>query len=347
MRRSNVSPSARSIKQSINREKAFSPGSSPPFYGSWASSVDYIKSLQTLSVRLDSMELPKVADQYAQKLVFDGVPIGFYDQANQNVEKESKKSIGSTLVATEHLAHAISGNSLQNRHKAGRKIPRSPYDSNDGPKTTIERHRSSPEPLCLVNHSNLPSACDNSGGDIFLKQTNEDQEFSTYELELDSVDLGCGSKSGSRPSSSNFSRNFSASECSMFYSPSRCSGLSSSTNQSTVSHFKLPSVCMMSNYSAENFQNRKLDASSRLRRLKHTDYDLAKSHRELFIAKNGANRSCMLASQKQHSNLRSACPTGTIISKDDLAKYKRLRNCDPNLASRELVRECLVLGFLI
>jgi hypothetical protein len=93
---------------------------------------------------------------------------------------------------------------------------------------------------------------------------------------------------------------------------------------------------MMSEYSEENFQNRRLGAASRLRRLKHIDYEISTSTKELFIETNGNSRSCMLASQKRHSNLRSACPPGTVIAKDDLAKYYRLRNCDPNLASREL-----------
>jgi len=83
--------------------------------------------------------------------------------------------------------------------------------------------------------------------------------------------------------SSNISRNFSASECSMFYSPSRCSGLSSSTHRSTASNFKLPSVCMMSDYSVDNFQNRRLGTTSRLRGLKHTDYAILKAPKNSLL----------------------------------------------------------------
>jgi hypothetical protein len=344
MRRSKTSPSARSIEQSLKRDQALGTGSSPPFYGSWASSVDYIKSLKTLTGRLESVELSKVAKSYSQKLLIDRCTKDFHDQKSQNDEQESKYSMASTSEATEFLARALSGTSRQDRYQGHREEPRSPYDCDDGLKTKPERHQPSHDIPLPAIHSLAMSPCistsEITGGDNFPKLENENPESPVYELEIDSVDLG------SRPTSSNVSRNFSASECSMFYSPSRCSGLSSSTNQSNVSNFKLPSVCMMSDYSAENFQNRRLGVSSRLRSLKHTDYDLAKSNRQLFIAKNGGDRSCLLASQKQHSNLRSACPPGTNISKDDLAKYRRLRNCDPNLASRELVCEFQLHSFL-
>ena len=92
----------------------------------------------------------------------------------------------------------------------------------------------------------------------------------------------------------------------------------------------------MAEYSATNYQNRRLGTSSRLRGMRNIDNALETSGKQLFIEKNGASRSCILASQTQHSSLRSACPPGTVIAKDDLAKYRRLRNCDPNLASREL-----------
>jgi hypothetical protein len=342
MRRSRSSPKRQSADKSSKGVKAVSAGSSPPFYGSWASSVDYIKSLQTLSSRLESMELPNVASSYSQKIASEKcrVPKDFFEHSLQNDETESKCFAASTSSVTDFLAHALSGSSRHDNHsQARRQMPRSPYDSRDCPKTTVERRRISHSPPSVVNQtppSPPSSAFENSGGGTSLQSTHDNQELQTYELEMDPVEFIYSAKSGSRPSSSNFSRNFSASECSMFYSPSRCSGLSSSTNRSTESNFKLPSVCMMSDYSAENFQNRRLSVSSRLRRLKHTDYDLSKSNKELFIATNGANRSCLLASQKQHSNLRSACPPGTVIAKDDLGKYSRLRNCDPNLASREL-----------
>ena len=350
MRRSRTSPSARSKEQSLKMERAVCDGSSPPIYGSWTSSVDYIKSLQTLSERLESLELTNVARNYSQKLAFDGIPKDFCDHTDQKNAKEPKHSTESTSKATAILVHAQSGSLIHDHVRARHKMPRSPYDCNDSPKTMIERRQPShSRPTSVVRTLSSPScssAFENSGSDIFLRPKHETQEFLRHELDEESVELGFGgSKSGSRPSSSNISRNFSASECSMFYSPSRCSGLSSSTNQSIVSSFRLPSVCMMSDYSAKNFQNRRLGASSRLRRLKNTDYELEKSNRDLFIAKNGANRSCMLASQKKHSNLRSACPLGTIIAQDDLAKYRRLRNCDPNLASRELVRDFLVARF--
>jgi hypothetical protein len=292
------------------------------------------------------MELPKVAASYSQNLVSEvHSPKDFLDRMmneriNENA-KQTKALAASILAATELLANALAKNSPQEQHHMPHRMPRSPYESPTGLKTATARHQSSPSlsPSVIQFLQSPPRspAGQNSGSlsspaDLCLPHTSEKQECSIYELETDPPARGFSAKSGS----SNISRNFSASECSMFYSPSRCSGLSSSTNRSTASNFKLPSVCMMSDYSVDNFQNRRLGTTSRLRGLKHTDYAILKSTKELFIETNGASRSCMLASQKKHSNLRSACPPGTVIAKDDLAKYSRLRNCEPNLASREL-----------
>lgn len=340
MRRSRSSSKKQPLDESPKWNKPVSAGSSLPFYGCWASSVDYIKSLQTLSQRLESLELPKVAGSYSQKLVSEGrIPEDFFERTmharNSESAQESRAVAVSTLAATELLANALAKNSPQEHIK----MPRSPYESPKGLKTANADNRHSPSlsPSVIRFLQSPPSSQtgENSGrvsADFFLPYTSEKLDSPNHELEIDHPGRGFSAKSGS----SNISRNFSASECSMFYSPSRCSGLSSSTNRSTVSNFKLPSVCMMSEYSAENFQNRVLGKSSRLRRLKHADYAISKSTSELFIETNGASRSCMLASQKKHSNLRSACPPGTVIAKNDLSKYCRLRHCDPNLASREL-----------
>ncbi len=323
--------------------KPVSAGSSLPFYGCWASSVDYIKSLKTLSGRLESMELPEVADSYSQTLANEGriqKEDDFFARTihamNRMDAKKSKEVAASTLAATELLSAVLAKNSPQDHKRRQHKTPKSPYESPEGLKTVGSGRGPSSSQSSQVNRCPLSSdtgspSADNAT-DIVSHQISGKQESPIFQLEFDSPERGFSAKSGS----SNFSRNFSASECSMFYSPSRCSGLSSSTDRSTISNFKLPSVCMMSDYSAENFQNRRLGTSSRLRGLKHTDYALSKSTKELFIETNGATRSCLLASQKQHSNLRSACLPGTVIAKDDLAKYCRLRNCDPNIASREL-----------
>lgn len=349
MRRSRSSTKKQPPDQSPKWNKPVSAGSSLPFYGCWASSVDYIKSLKTLSERLESMELPEVAESYSHKLVGEGrIPKDFFERTmnarNIEIAKESKALVASTLAATELLAKALAKNSPQEHDQMPHKTSRSPYESPKGPQTAVPQRWPSPGLSPSVTRfprspprspKNFSPVGDNSGflsADFSYSHKLEKPESSIYELEADPPARGYSAKSGS----SNVSRNFSASECSMFYSPSRCSGLSSSTNRSSVSNFKLPSVCMMSEYSEENFQNRRLGAASRLRRLKHVDYEISTSTKELFIETNGISRSCMLASQKKHSNLRSACPPGTVIAKDDLAKYCRLRNCDPNLASREL-----------
>ena len=342
MSRSRSSSKRQPHDQSPKWIKPVSAGSSLPFYGCWASSVDYIKSLKTLSGRLESMELPKVAESYSNALANEGriqKEEDFFAKTiyamNRMDAKEAKAVAASTLAATELLAAALAKNSPQDHQRRQHKPPRSPYESPEGLKPAGSARQPSPSLSSPVNRCPISSAgspaADNST-DMFSHLTSGKQESPVFQLEADSPERGFSAKSGS----SNFSRNFSASECSMFYSPSRCSGLSSSTDRSTASNFKLPSVCMMSDYSAENFQNRRLGTSSRLRGLKHTDYALSKSTKELFIETNGATRSCLLASQKQHSNLRSACLPGTVIAKDDLAKYSRLRNCVPNLASREL-----------
>jgi hypothetical protein len=290
------------------------------------------------------MELPNVASSYSKNIMSEGqLPKDFFERvvhANKRDDaRHAKIAMTSTTAAMEVLVNVSAKNSPKHNNSAPRTVFRSPYDSPEGRKNSRSPNASARHPssaLRILQSPPLSPTTQTYGSDSISIDdpllATDLQKSSVYQLESDPPQRGFSAKSGS----SNFSRAFSASECSLFYSPSRCSGMSSNTNRSTVSDFKIPSVCMMSEYSAENYQNRRLGTPSRLRGLKHIDFVLSKSIKELFIEKNGGGRSCMLASQKQHSNLRSACPRGTIIAKDDLAKYNRLRHCNPNIASREL-----------
>ena len=350
MRRSRSSPTRQPPEQPVKWVKPVTAGSSLPYYGCWASSVDYIKSLKTLSERLKSMDMANVADSYTQTMVTEGRPTkDFFERImnarDQEDAKLARASATSTTAAMELLANALAKNAPKEHHRAPLKTPRSPYESPEALRTGHSptagvRHQSlspspsikSPQtpPLPAVKYSGIVST-DN------LVQALDTRGSPLYQLESDPPVRGFSAQSGS----SNFSHNFSASECSMYYSPSHFSGISSldvstATDQSVMSGSKLPSVCMMAEYSAANYQNRRVGTSARLRAMRNTDNVIETSGKQLHIEKNGASRSCMLASQTRHSGLRSACPPGTVIANDDLAKYRRLRNCNPNLASREL-----------
>jgi len=326
-----------------------------PFYGCWAESVDYIKSLQTLSERLESMDMANIANSYSQAIVTEGrQPKDFFERLmnarDQKDAKEARAMAASNSAAMEVLANALAKNAAKDHPRVIRKTPRSPYESPEAlrtghsPTVSSQHHSLSPTSSAMQSPQTPPLPTVKNSGSISTNNCLQtlDKHSPIYQLESDQPVRGFSAKSGS----SNFSHNFSASECSMFYSPSRFSGISSlgvsttgvsaAANQSAVRTSTLPSVCMMAEYSAANYQNRRLGTSSRLRGMRNTDNALEKSSKQLFIEKNGASRSCILASQTQHSSLRSVCPPGTAIAHDDLSKYRRLRNLDPNLASREL-----------